>query len=156
MSIRSEVGNFTYSVQDVLSSAVTSAKTHIENIVGTATTGFTNLFSGGFTGMSESGMIDLTNAIERYCDELQSTIDGFDQTGDISVAFAGEYLTSGIYDYIDAIKKLLEAYISTLKQEVEEADAAYKNLEVVTANVGDDASNMANDIRAEAHNITLD
>lgn len=155
MSIRSTVGNITHSVQDTLSSVLTTAKTQIENIVGTTTTSLTNIWSGGFTGMSESGMAELKTQLTNYCQEIQELIESFDQTGDITVALKGDVQTAA-YDFIAAIKTLLQAYVSTMKQEIAEADEAYRNFLASGQSIAQDVSDAASDIRSNASNISLD
>ena len=111
MSVRSTLGNLAFNVQDLISSVLTSAKTKISNIVGKATTSLTHVWDGGFTGMSEGGIAELKITLTKYCREVQDLIDSFDQTGDITSALKGDVQTAA-YDFIDAIKKLLQAYRS--------------------------------------------
>lgn len=155
MSIRSTVGNIAHNVQDRLSSILTTGKTQIENIVGSVTTSLSNIWSGGFTGMSESGMTELKTQLTNYCQEVQDLIDGFDQTGDITSALKGDVQTAA-YDFIDAIKKLLQAYVSTMKQEIAEADEAYQNFVSSGQSIAQDVQAAASDIRSNASSISLD
>ncbi len=155
MSIRSTIGNFSYSVKDVLSTTLTTARTQINNIVGTTTTSFSNLWDGGFTGMSESGIAELKTQLENYCQEIQSIINGFDQTGDITMALKGEVQTAA-YDFIEAIKVLLQAYVSTMKQEIAEAEDAYRNFVSSGQSISQDVRDAASDIRSNASSISLD
>lgn len=155
MSIRSTVGNFTHSVQDNISSLLATAKTQVENIVGSTTTSLTNIWSGGFTGMSESGMAELKTQLSNYCQEIQDLIESFDQTGDITMALKGDVQTAA-YDFIAAIKTLLQAYVSTMRQEIEEADEAYRNFMASGQSISQDVSDAASDIRSNANSIRLD
>lgn len=155
MSIRSTIGNITRNVQDTLSTTLTTAKTQIENIVGSTTTSLSNIWSGGFTGMSETGIAELKTQLTNYCQEIQDIIEGFDQTGDITSALKGEVQTSA-YDFIAAIKTLLEAYVSTMKQEIEEADEAYQNFLTSSQSIAQDVNDAASDIRSNASSISLD
>lgn len=155
MSIKSTIGNFSHSVQDTISSTLTTAKTQIENIVGSTTTGLSNIWNGGFTGMSESGMSELKTQLEAYCREVQDLINGFDQTGDITSALKGDVQTAA-YDFIAAVKDLLQAYVSTMKQEIREADEAYQNFLKSSQSISQDVSDAASDIRSNASSISLD
>lgn len=155
MSIRSTIGNFSHSVQDTISSTLAAAKTQIENIVGSTTTGLSNIWNGGFTGMSESGMAELKTQLEAYCKEVQDLIDSFDQTGDITSALKGDVQTAA-YDFIAAVKSLLQAYVSTMKQEISEADEAYQNFVKSGQSISQDVSDAASDIRSNASSISLD
>lgn len=155
MSIRSTVGNFAFNVQDNISSVLTTTRSQIENIVGSTTTALSNVWSGGFVGMSQSGMDDLKTKLTDYCDGLQLAIDGFDQNGDITSALQGEVQTAA-YDFIAAVKELLQAYVSTLKQEIAEADQAYNNFMSSGKSISQDVENAASDIRSNASQISLD
>ena len=155
MSIRSTVGNITHSVKDTLSSTLTTAKTQIENIVGNTTTSLSNIWSGGFTGMSETGIADLKTQLTSYCKEIQDLIDGFDQTGDITSALKGD-AQEAASDFIAAIKTLLQAYVSTMKQEIDEADEAYNNFVASGKSIATDVKDAATDIRSNASSISLD
>ena len=154
-SIRSTIGNMTHNVQDTLSSVLTTARTQIENIVGSTTTTLSNLWSGGFTGMSESGIAELKIQLSNYCQDVQNLIDSFDQTGDITSALQGDVQTAA-YDFIAAIKTLLQAYVSTMKQEITEVDEAYQNFIASGQSISQDVTSAASDIRSNASSISLD
>lgn len=155
MSIRSTVGNLTHSVQDTLSTALNTAKTQLENIVGSTTTTLSNVWSGGFVGMSEAGFEDLKTQLTNYCQDIQDIITGFDEKGNIEVALKGELQTAAA-DFIAAIKELLTAYVSTMKQEIEEADEAYQNFMQSGQSVAQDVNSAASEIRSNASSIRLD
>lgn len=157
MSIRSSISNITHTTEDKLTSILTMGKTRLDNIVGKTTTALSvsNIWSGGFTGMSEDGIANLKSYLSTYCEDIQATIDGFDQTGDITSALRGDVQTAA-YDFIDAIKKLLQAYVSTMRQEIDEADEAYKNYTSAAKSIAADTTSDASDIRKNADSIRLD
>ncbi len=154
-NIRSTVGNITHNVQDTISSVLNTASIKMENIVGTVQTGLTNMFSGGFIGMSADGMAELTNILRNYCEEVQGIISGFDQTGDITSALKGD-VQDAAYDFIAAIKQLLEAYVSRMLQEIDEANQAYENFMKSGQSISQDVQTAAQDIRSNADEIRLD
>lgn len=154
-NIQSAVGSMVYGVQDVLSSTLSSARVHLDNIIGTVTTGLSHVYDGGFTGMSESGLEELKIYLNNYCNEVQQLIDGFDQTGDITSALKGEVQTAA-YDYIAAIKKLLQAYVSTMRQEIAEIDEAYRNFVTANQSISQNVTSAAEEIRSQATGIQLD
>lgn len=155
MSVRSSLGNLSFDVQDVLSSLITSAKTQVSNIVGSVTTSLSNIWDGGFTGMSEAGLAELKIQLTNYCQEIQDLIGGFDQTGDITAALKGDVQTAA-YDFIAAIKVLLQAYVSTMKQEIDEIEEAYQNFLRSGQSISQDVKSDASDIRSNANSISLD
>lgn len=155
MSIRSTVGNFSHNVSDNISTALNTAKTQFSNIVGTAKTGLSSVWAGGFVGMSDSGFSELDTAITNYIAEVQDIINGFDETGDISSAFQGE-LQEAAYDFIEASKETLTAYVSFLKQDQEEMKEAYENFKLAASSVASDVRANAESIRSNANSIRLD
>ncbi len=155
MSIRSTVGNMNHSFKDTISSTLTTIKTKLEGIVGSTSTALSNIWSGGFTGMSESGMTALKESLKTYCQEIEELIASFDQRGDITSALKGE-VQDASYEFIAAIKELLQAYVSTMKQEIAEADQAYQNFVSSGKSISQDVQNSASDIRSNASSIRLD
>ena len=155
MAIKSTLGNMSYSVQDTLSSILTTTKTQIGNIVGSVSTSLSNIWQGGFTGMSESGFAELKTQLSNYCNDVQGLIDGFDQTGDITSALKGDVQTAA-YEFIGAIKELLKAYVSRMRQEISEADEAYANFLQSSQSISQDVQSAAQEIRTNASQIKLD
>lgn len=155
MNVRSTIGNIMHNVQNNLASSLIASKIQNENIVGSTITSLSNLWSGGFTGMSESGIAELRTQLANYCEEVQAIIEGFDQTGDITAALKGDVQTAA-YDFIAAIKTLLQAYVSTMKQEIQEVDEAYQNFIISGQSIAQDVNEAASDIRSNANSISLD
>lgn len=113
-------------------------------------------FTGNnFTGMSETGMEELISKLEVYCDDLQGIISGFDQEGDISVAFKGD-VKEAAYDFIAAIKELLEAHVSTVLQAINDANQAVEKFREAATEISSTVKSDAENIRAEANSIRLD
>lgn len=154
-NIKSTVGNITRGVDAFSSGKITLVKSKIESLIGNTTASLSNIWSGGFTGMSESGMLELKDALSKYCDEIQAKIDSFDQTGDITSAFKGR-IQEGMYDFIDATKLLLQSYVSTMRVEIDEAEEAYKNFAGSDLSISQDIQSAAQDIRSNASSIRLD
>lgn len=155
MSIRSFLGNTVNVVGDTAGSVINSARITLENIVGSVTTGFSNLWEGGFTGMSQTGVEDLKAALQKYCDDIEAIINGFDETGDISAALKGEAQQAAI-DFIKAIKTMLEAWVSQIKVNISELDEAYRLFTEDNKNIAQDVQQAASDIRQNAEQIRLD
>lgn len=155
MSIRSFLGNTVNVIGDTASSVINSARITLENIVGTVTTGFSTLWEGGFTGMSAQGVEDLKSALQKYCGDIEGIISGFDQTGDISSALKGDAQQAAI-DFIDAIKAMLEAWVTQIKANIAELEEAYKLFSEDNKSIAQDIQQAASDIRQNAEQIRLD
>ena len=154
-NIQSTIGNITRGVEANLSGKLTNLGTQIESIVGNATASLSNIWAGGFTGMSETGIIELKDALSKFCDEIQAKIDSFDQTGDITSAFKGKSQTA-VYEFIAAIKTLLQAYVSTMRVEIDEAEEAYRNFASSDQTISQNVQSAASEIRSNASSIRLD
>lgn len=152
MSIQSVVGNIQHKVGETIDSTLGTARTTWENIVGGVTTGFTNLWSGGFVGMSEGEIGNLKTALQTYCDEIQGIIDGFDQRGDITDAYKGE-IQNAAYEFIAAVKELLKAYVAQMKKELSEIDEAYANFQASSQSVAQNVTSDAEQIRSNAQQM---
>lgn len=155
MSVRSTVGNITHSVDDVVSNALSGARTALENIVGNVSTSLSNIWSGGFVGMSESGMQELCAQIENYCQSIEDSISQFDEKGNIENALKGDVQVAAV-DFIAAVKELLQEYVGTMRQEINESEEAYDNFIQSGKSISQDVETAANDIRGTADSISLD
>lgn len=162
MSIKSSIQNIGYNIQDSIDSVLTQARGKIENIIGTVSTGVGNFYSGGFIGMSKSGMESLTSAVEKYCKTIEDSINEFNDEASRAEAYKGE-ISDAVHAYVEAMKKLLASYVSTMRREQEEAVMAYNQLHAseksFAQDVESDSSNIESDaanIRVESTNISLE
>lgn len=155
MSVQSAIGNFTRGAQDTISDILTGAKTNFDGIVGTTSTALGSLWSGGFVGMSESGMEQLKQAIETYCTEIEAIINEFNEEGDIDNALKGDVNTAA-RDFIHAVKELLQAYVSRMRQEKIDADEAWNNWKQASQDISQNVTSDAEQIRSDAASIRID
>lgn len=155
MSIRSTLGNITHNAEDFISNIFNGARTALENIVGNVSTSLSNIWSGGFVGMSESGIDELCSQIENYCQSIEAQIAQFDEKGNIENALKGDVQVAAA-DFIAAVKQLLQAYVSTMRQEIAESHEAYTNFVNSGKSIAQDVESAASDIRSNADSIKLD
>ncbi len=152
MSIRSQVGNLSYNAKDAISTIVTAANTRLSNLFNTVTTGLGNLYSGGFVGMSQSGMQDLISAVNDYCDKIEAEIDAFKADGNRDDAYAGE-INEAVETYLVQLKAMLAAYVSTMRAETEEAAIAYNAFHDAEENISQDVVTDSESVASEAESI---
>lgn len=155
MSVKSAVSNLVHDVDDNLSSALRTAKTTMQNIVGNVKTSLSNVWSGGFAGMDKNGIYELRTQIGNYCNDIQSIINEFDVDGNIEVALKGD-LQLAAQDFIKATKEILNAYVSTIKEELDVVDEAYDNYSKSAAQIKTDVTADADQIRSDAKKIQID
>lgn len=155
MSIQSTVGNIKHNIGDNVSTVVSQGKSRLASIVNSTTTSFRNVWSGGFAGMSDTGIQELKNQLNKFCKEIDDLISSFDQEGDITQALKGDPQTAA-YEFIDAVKKLLVAYVSQMRKEISEMDDAYASFVESGKSIASDVNAAAQDIRANAEAIKID
>ena len=155
MSLQSRVGDIVNQVEDQINNLVSQASTSFENTVGSISTNLNNIWSGGFAGMSDQGMETLKSALTTFCNDLQATINGFDEQGNLEVALKGEAQAAAV-EFVSAVKQLLQAYVSRMKQQIAEADQAYQNWLAASGGLASDVRSDATEIRNNANSIKLD
>lgn len=155
MSIKSMVQNITGMVGDNIDSLVNTASSTIENIIGTASTNLSNLYGGGFIGMSKAGMESLNTAIDKYCQTIESVINEFNDEASRADAYKGE-ISDAVHTYVEAIKKLLSSYVSTMRKEQEEAVVAYNQLHSSEKSFAQDVESDSSDIASNAESIRVE
>lgn len=155
MSLKTFTENLGNGIANRVNQAVTHAKSAIGNIIGTAKASFTSIWDGGFAGISEQGIEELKNALKQYCAAIEDHIASFNTAVPTEGAFAGPIRDASV-DYLESIKDLLKAYVSTMKVNLDDLDAAFaaymKQSNELAANIRSDAES----IRSQAAQIKLD
>ena len=155
MSVKSVVGNLEHGINDSISTALRSAKQLVDQAVGDLANRAVHIWDGGFIGMSYDGVGNLKASLKKYCETIQEQIDKFNANAEIDKAIKGTVIEYAMHQYLDSVKDLLKAYVSTLKQEIAELDEAYANFVVTTqASISRDVEAVASDITKEAQEIT--
>lgn len=155
MSLQSMFNNAVNTAGDAVSSVINSSKVTLQNIVGTASTSLSNLWDGGFTGMSTQGVDDLRAALQKYSADIEALIAGFDEKGDISAALKGDTEAAAV-EFIEAIKSLLQAWVTRIKQGIVDLDKAHAQFLEDNSEIATDVKQKAQDIRQNAEAIRLD
>ena len=155
MSIQSTVGNLVHSVQDGWDDVSNRAASSLTGIVGTLSTAVTTLYSGGFVGLSREGMAELDSALETYIGELEDIINGFNEEADAADAYAGQIKTA-VHEYVVAVQALLSAYVTRLRQEIDEANEAFNNMNQADQDISQNVTSDAADVTSDAQSIRVD
>lgn len=155
MSIQSALGNITANAFNDLQTLISGAKTKLQGIVGGIETALTNIWDGGFAGIDENNLDTLKDALNAYCNSIDEIILGFDQTTNLDVAYKGA-INEAANDFVDAVKEILTAYVSTMRRNIAEADTAFANYKQAAQSIAQDVKSDAADIRSEAQKIRLD
>lgn len=155
MSIQSSVGNFTRNAQESVRSVISSATGRLDGIVGSATTTVSNVFSGGFVGISVTNADSLKNAINNYIQGVQDTINGFNENANLENAYKGEVQVA-TQEFLRAVKQLLQAHITQMRVNLKEFDEVIANYTQGATDLGSQVTQQADEIRQNATQIKID
>lgn len=157
MSLRADLGNTVKGIGDRISSFINTAKNTVDNTIGTVTSRVGSIWSGGFSGMKESGKEELKTAMQQYITTVSDIINNFNADGEISNALKGTDLERGVHEFLASMKKLFTAYVEALKLEQDELETAYQTW--VNTNQGSLVSQIEQDkadVEKAASEVELD
>lgn len=155
MSLSTFASNTINKVGNTVKSLVNDVKSKISNIIGNASANFTSLWDGGFAGISKEGIEELKVALNNYVNEIEAHINEFNPLDCLQGAVAGE-IREAVFDYATGVKALLSAYVSTMRVNLDDLDAAFNAYISQTNELAEYITSDADDIRAAAKKIDLD
>lgn len=162
MSLMSFVNDGIDFIGETADELINAATGEIENIIGSAKTAISNLYDGGFVGMSKEGFENLNQKIETYCKSIEEEINKFNEEAKNSEAYAGE-ISTAVHEYVKAIQGLLTAYVSTMRINQEQAILAFNQFhsseQKIAQNITQDAQSVtknAEQIRTGSAKIALE
>lgn len=124
-------------------------------IIGGAQNDFTGVWSGGFAGIDAKNLDVIINALTKYVDNAQNTIQSFNENTTFEEALKGEVLTA-TKEYCAAVKQLFQAYITTMRVNISDAKTAFEAYTTSSNELAANISSDAESIRNEAAKIKLD
>ena len=146
-------------VDNNISSILEDAKSKYEDIIGDMNVNTRHgLFQTNFdfTGMSQEGMEKLKTSVATHCTKVDEIVDNLNENAVLDDALKGTKLTVACGDFVSAVKKLLKAYVSRRKIEIEEVESAWINYSQADIEAGTQTSSDAESIRNNATTINLD
>lgn len=156
VNINNTASNMFSAVLNEVQANRATGQTILDNLIGTMKTSITNMFDGGFAGLDQKNYSTLEAAIEKYVDDIQAIISGFNaDSAGAEVAYKGDVKVA-VDEFIVSIKKILEAYVSTMRMEITESRGAFIRWTQETRNVAAGVSQNASDISKAAETISLD
>lgn len=156
-SIQSVTGNISSFGTNTVESGLAYAKTLINNRISSVSTSLSNVWSGGFAGINKQRVEGkLIPAIEKYCKDIENDIAQFNADGDMSTTFAGQEMQAAAKTFVEAVKSLLQSYVSQMRVEISAVNKAYDAWEAGTSSVASTANENAEEIRRTAESIKLD
>ena len=157
MSVQSVVGNITHDIGDGADIVLNQVRGRVEALIGSIGTGIGSIWDGGFVGMSLDGKEEFKTQLGKYITDVQAIIQNFNANAQIDTAIKGTQIEPAVHNYLDSMKRLLEAYVSMLKQALFEIDEAYENFVVKTqGSISSDVEQMSSDIKQQAEQVKLD
>jgi len=155
MSVQSGISGVHSIQSNVVDTIISSARTYFENLIGTLGTTLSNFWDGGFAGINENGLEDLVSAINTYCANIQGLIDEFNENAAVEIAYKGAIQIAAA-DFIKSVKEILQAYVSTIRRNVEESRVAFQNYAQGAQQISQSVSSDAQSVRSKANEIKLD
>ena len=138
-----DVGN---NVKDVTSS--------IKNSITGATTP-SKIYDGGFAGMNESAIEDVKANIKKYIQEMQSSVNSFDDGKEIDTFLKGE-TNAAAREYVKSVKELMSTYLTGLDQVASGLDSAYAQFQESAKAIATTTMSDADALRSKATGKKLD
>lgn len=155
MSLQSVIGGLAGAKDNVNDAILAQSRARLENIVGNIGAGLSNFWDGGFAGIDENGFEDLKAAIRKYCDVIEGIIAEFNEQAKMESAYKGSIQEASV-DFIRSVKEILQAYVSTMKRNIDDANLAFQNYKSGAQQISQNVISDASDIRSEASKIRLD
>ena len=155
MALKQFFQNASQGLENALYTAKSAIKSKLEGIVGSAKASFSSLWDGGFAGIDQNGAGALEQALKNYVQNAEETIALFNSQNKFGEALKGKVLDAMV-DYSQAIKELLQAYVTTMKVNITDMRAAFDAYMQQTDELAANVSSDAEAIRSQAASIRLD
>ena len=114
-----------------------------------------NVYDGGFAGMSETAVEEVKADVKKYIEQLKSSVSSFDDLKEIDTFLKGETNTAA-HEYVQAMKDVMGTYLESLNDVAKDIDAAYQSFKQQSSSIASATSNSAQDLRAQAANKPID
>lgn len=165
MAVGSGLGAVEWAKTNDSPEVIANSKTYITNLVGEMQNRSLQVIGGGrwfapsldgsndgFIGVSESGMTELTNQINTYCNNIEAHINQFATEKELEIAFKGEIKVAAV-NFVESIKKILQAYVSLMRHNINEVNEAYQNYKKGDVAISGTVTSDADQIRANAESV---
>lgn len=101
---------------------------NIQNIIGMGSASLSSLWEGEFVGIDRTNWTLIKEAIEKLMSSVLAVMDGFNENTIITSGLRGE-AAEAAKEYVQAVKSLLIAYVSTYKNFITLADQAVQSMD---------------------------
>ena len=133
---------------------VKDATSSIKNSITGATTP-SKIYDGGFAGMSESAIEDVKSDIKKYVQEMQASVNSFDDGKEIDTFLKGE-TNAAAREYVKSVKELMSTYLTGLDQVASGLDSAYAQFQESAKAIATTTMSDADALRSKATGKNLD
>lgn len=142
---------------DVVKEGVNTVKdvtSSIKNSIAGATTP-SKIYDGGFAGMNESAIEDVKANIKKYVQEMQASVNSFDDGKEIDTFLKGE-TNAAAREYVKSVKELMSTYLTGLDQVASGLDSAYAQFQESAKAIATTTMSDADALRSKATGKNLD
>lgn len=161
MAINDATGQITHNITSI-SELISQSNSTMNDIVGSTTYSdgpsfIQTMFNGDgeFAGMSTEGMDVFNQAIDKYINDIQTIISGFNEEANVEVALKGS-VQDAVSGFLGAVKALLNKYVESVKIEKKEIKEANANWLHAARSIAGDISSDSESIRSAANGISVD
>lgn len=158
MAINNAVGSIAHNNLNI-AEIVNSANSSIQGIIGSVKfsigKGMPKKGGADFSGMDANNITYFDSAIDKYRDEIQAIIDGFNAEADMNASLKGEVATA-THEFLLAIKALLDKYVAAINIEKKEIDEANQNYLAAAGAISGNIVSDSDSIRSQANGLSLD
>lgn len=154
-SLRSEFNNAVAGLDTTVTTTVQSLGAKFQNIVGSVSASLSSLWDGGVVGINTNNAGELKNALQTYCSDIEAQIDSFNAAANLEIALKGQ-MQQAATDFVQAVKNLLEAYVSTMRQSIKDLDAVIEAYTNADQSISNQVQSNASEIRSQAQAMRMD
>ena len=116
-----------------------------------------NIYEGGFAGISQEGIGQLKDYIDEYASKLEKIISEFNADAPLKAGLAdGSEAQKAASSFIVKVKDFLIAYVNTVRIYGTRAQEAYENYKKADVSIGGSTDDTAKAVESSKSSIELD
>lgn len=155
MGLRNTAGNISRLAGESVRGAVSTVAQNVQDIIGSVAAAETNIWDGGFVGISTANADKLKQAINKYIEDSQDIIDGFNEEANLEMAYKGQ-IQVGAQEFLRSVKELLQAYVTQMRKNLHEFEEVVEVYSQNDTDLGQQVNQQADEIRQNASKVRID
>lgn len=155
IDIKNFFQNSVSGVGHTINTVISSRQTFFKNMIGETVANLSSLWDGGFVGINDSNRAAVYDAVKELVTNVGNVVNEFNSDQTLEGALQGPARVAA-KDYIDAVKELLNAYVSSynnfgniLQNAFSDTDSAHQDIASSTEDEVTRLRNEANNMKVE-------